>query len=138
MGFNYSSLIRLKHLARCIIWKHRGYFTRLGPAAPLPLPAPQGLRAVLEIPCAAPAAGAAKKQAVKDKPGRFGAKAEGILLPLQPRGAPGDAKCLWNSPSVQVQQGKGMRGCAGTQLLPVPRRTPSWGLEREYQSVVRV
>lgn len=43
VGFNYSSLIRLEHLDRCIAGKHRAYFTRWGPA-PSAL-RPRGLRA---------------------------------------------------------------------------------------------
>lgn len=67
MGFNYSSLIRLQHLAESIRWKHCGYFTRLGLVAPLLL---RGNAAVVAVRSAGfwksrgtstPSAGAAKK-----------------------------------------------------------------------------
>ena len=148
MGFNYSSLIRLKHLAKCIIWKHRGYFTRLGPVAPLPLRAPRkpgrggcAQRRFLKIACAAPPVGAAKKRTVKDKPCGFGEKprffrstALGCSAGVPPQTLP----CP--PPPVQAQQagsitGERVRGCAGTPPLPDPSRSLCWGLEREYRGI---
>lgn len=65
MGFNYSSLIRLEHLAKCITGKHRAYFARWGPPAP-GTDRPRGRggcaqRETLKIACAAPPAAAARK-----------------------------------------------------------------------------